>query len=41
MDCHNRPSHQTAATAERAVDGAISRAEIPSRLPFVRGEAVK
>ena len=40
MDCHNRPSHQMAASAERAVDGAIASAEIPATLPFVRREAV-
>jgi len=41
MDCHNRPSHQVAATAERAVDAAIARAAIPSDLPYIRREAVK
>jgi NapC/NirT cytochrome c family, N-terminal region len=41
MDCHNRPSHPMAPTAERAVDVAISRGEIPLSLPFVRREAVK
>jgi hypothetical protein len=41
MDCHNRPSHPMAATAERAVDEALSRGEIPSTLPFVRREVVK
>jgi hypothetical protein len=41
MDCHNRPSHRMAATAERAVDAAIVRADIPSSLPFVRREAVR
>ena len=41
MDCHNRPSHQMAATAERAVNVAMVRADIPSSLPFVRREAVK
>jgi len=41
MDCHNRPSHQMAASAERAIDGALARAEIPTNLPFVRREAVK
>jgi hypothetical protein len=30
-----------AATAERAVDAAIARGEIPKTLPFVRREAVK
>jgi hypothetical protein len=41
MDCHNRPSHPIAATAERAVDEALARGEIPKTLPFVRREAVK
>jgi hypothetical protein len=41
MDCHNRPSHPMAPTAERAVDEAISRGEVPRSLPFVRREAVK
>ena len=30
MDRHNRPSHQMAATAERAVDAAMTRADIPT-----------
>jgi hypothetical protein len=41
MDCHNRPSHQTAATPERAVDELIARGAIPRTLPFVRRETVK
>ena len=41
MDCHNRPSHQMAATAERAVNVAIDRTDIPSSLPFIHREAVK
>jgi hypothetical protein len=41
MDCHNRPSHQMAPTAERAVNVAMARGEIPPSLPFVRREAVK
>ncbi len=41
MDCHNRPSHPIAATAERAVDEVMARAEIPPTLPFVHREAVK
>jgi hypothetical protein len=40
-DCHNRPSHAIAATAERAVDAAIADGSIPAALPFVRREAVK
>ena len=41
MDCHNRPSHQMAATPERAVNVAMARADIPSTLPFIHREAVK
>jgi hypothetical protein len=41
MDCHNRPSHPMAASAERAVDAVIARGEIPRTLPFVRRETVK
>jgi hypothetical protein len=41
MDCHNRPSHPMAPTAERAVNETIARGEIPKTLPFVRREAVK
>ena len=41
MDCHNRPSHQLATTAEGAVNIAMARADIPASLPFARREAVK
>lgn len=41
MDCHNRPSHPIAPTAERAVNEAMARGEIPLTLPFVRRETVK
>jgi NapC/NirT cytochrome c family, N-terminal region len=41
MDCHNRPSHPMAASAERAVDEVIARDELPRSLPFVRREVVK
>jgi hypothetical protein len=41
MDCHNRPSHPIAATAERAVNEAIARGAVPRTLPFIRREAVK
>lgn len=41
MDCHNRPSHPMAPTAERAVNEAMARGEIPLTLPFVRRETVK
>jgi len=41
MDCHNRPSHPMAPTAEKAINVAMARGEIPKTLPFVRREAVK
>lgn len=41
MDCHNRPSHPMAPSAERAVDEIIARGDIPKTLPFVRREVVK
>ena len=41
VDCHNRPSHPFSASPERAVDGAIARAEIPVSLPFARQQAVE
>ena len=41
MDCHNRPSHQIAASAEKAVDGALAIGTIPRTLPWVRRQAVQ
>ena len=41
MDCHNRPSHQFPASAERAVDQALARGVIEKDLPFVRREGVR
>lgn len=40
-DCHSRPSHSFAASAERAVDGALGLDQVPRTLPFVRREMVK
>ena len=40
MDCHNRPAHPFAPSAERAVDGAMARGEISAKLPFAKREAV-
>jgi hypothetical protein len=40
-DCHNRPSHAIDATAERAVNDAMARGDLPTTLPFVHREAVK
>ena len=41
VDCHNRPSHTFALSAERAVDNAIAAGDIDRGLPFVRREAVR
>jgi hypothetical protein len=40
MDCHNRPSHPFAPSAERAVDEAIALGTISRDLPFIRRETV-
>jgi hypothetical protein len=40
VDCHNRPSHRFASSAERAVDQALHNGALPANLPFVRREAV-
>jgi hypothetical protein len=40
MDCHNRPAHTFAPSAERAIDMAIASGELPRTLPFARREAV-
>jgi hypothetical protein len=40
MDCHNRPSHPFALSAERAVDDAMAMGEISKALPFIKREAV-
>ncbi len=41
IDCHNRPSHTFAVSAERAVDTAIAGGALSRALPFVRREAVR
>jgi hypothetical protein len=41
IDCHNRPSHTFAFSAERAVDEAITAGGFDVKLPFVRREVVK
>jgi nitrate/TMAO reductase-like tetraheme cytochrome c subunit len=41
VDCHNRPAHTFAQSAERAVDDAITAGAIDRALPFVRRETVK
>jgi len=41
IDCHNRPSHTFAFSAERAVDDAMTAGGFDVKLPFVRREAVK
>jgi len=40
MDCHNRPSHRFAPSAERAVDESMAIGEISPKLPFAKREAV-
>ena len=41
IDCHNRPSHTFAFSAERAVDEAITAGGFDVKVPFIRREAVK
>ncbi|MEI6667658.1 MAG: NapC/NirT family cytochrome c [Acidobacteriota bacterium] len=41
VDCHNRPSHTFARSAERAVDDAMAGGGIDRGLPFARRQAVK
>ncbi|MFB3852462.1 MAG: NapC/NirT family cytochrome c [Vicinamibacterales bacterium] len=40
VDCHNRPSHAFAPSAERAIDAVIETGEMPASLPFIRREAI-
>src|SRR6478735_1447560 len=40
LDCHNRPAHPFAPSAERAIDTAIANGHLPKTLPFARREAV-
>jgi len=40
MDCHNRPAHPFALSAERAVDNAMGIGEIARDLPFAKRETV-
>lgn len=41
VDCHNRPSHTFAVSAEKAVDDALALNDIDRGLPFIRREAVR
>jgi nitrate/TMAO reductase-like tetraheme cytochrome c subunit len=41
VDCHNRPAHTFAFSAERAVDDALAASAIDRTIPFVRRETVK
>ena len=41
VDCHNRPSHIFASSAQRAVDQALARGVVDRSLPFIRREAVR
>ncbi len=40
VDCHNRPSHSFARSADRAVNEAMASGAIATDLPFVKREAV-
>lgn len=40
LDCHNRPAHTFAATADRAVDGAIASGALPTSLPYTRRDVM-
>jgi hypothetical protein len=40
VDCHNRPSHRFAATADRAINEAMGAGAIPKDLPFIKREAL-
>jgi hypothetical protein len=40
VDCHNRPTHAFVMTADRAVNQAMARREIPPDLPYVKREGV-
>jgi hypothetical protein len=41
IDCHNRPAHTMAVTAERAVNAAMARGEISPALPFIHRQAIE
>ena len=41
LDCHSRPAHSFATSAEQEVDDAIGTGEMSAKVPFVRREAVK
>lgn len=40
LDCHNRPSHTFAASAEKAVDGALAAGRVSRAIPFAKRELV-
>jgi hypothetical protein len=40
VDCHNRAAHSF-QLADRAVDGAMARGEIPTDLPFIKKNAIQ
>jgi hypothetical protein len=41
VDCHNRPSHTFARSAERAINQALAAGAAPIDLPFLKREAVR
>ncbi len=40
LDCHNRPSHTFAASAEKAVDAALAAGRVSRSVPFAKRELV-
>jgi len=40
IDCHSRPAHSMASSAETAVDRAIAAGDISRSLPYIKREAV-
>jgi nitrate/TMAO reductase-like tetraheme cytochrome c subunit len=41
LSCHSRPAHPFAASAERAVDAALTDGRLDRSLPYIRREAVR
>jgi hypothetical protein len=40
LDCHSRPAHTMSASADQAVDRAITAGEVSRELPYVRRELI-
>jgi nitrate/TMAO reductase-like tetraheme cytochrome c subunit len=41
LDCHNRPAHTLSSSPAQAVDRAIVRGEISTKVPFLRSQMVE